>query len=412
MISDDVKTSISPAPHQKCPVDHSKLSGQKIPRRSHDQEQTIMRGSDGTYHIYGFAEARAILRMEGTKQRGFGAERFEKLPKSMRDPILYMEGEAHQAQRTKTARFFTPKTTDEQYRGFMERFSDEILEEFKRDKRADLSDLSMKLAVQVAAQVVGLTDSSRPGMAKRIEKFFEQPSDNAPLFKRVIGFLRNQLNVYQFFNLDVKPAIEARKKNPKEDVISHTLKEGYTPIEILTECVTYGAAGMVTTREFICFAAWHLLEHEELKKQYLDADEKTRYKILHELLRLEPVVERLHRKALRDLEVPTSEGSITIPEGSDIVLYIDFSNTDTSVVGEASLSACPVRELPRGIPDAVMSFGDGHHRCPGAYVAIQETDIFLQRLLRLNPVLEHAPSTTWKDLVSGHEVRQFMIRLP
>jgi cytochrome P450 len=269
----------------------------------------------------------------------------------------------------------------------------------------------MKLAVQVAAQVVGLTDSRRPGMFERIETFFDQPSDNDPLLKRIVGFLRNQINVYQFFNLDVKPAIESRKKTPREDVISHTLKEGYKPLEILTECVTYAAAGMVTTREFICSAAWHMLEHAELKEQYLGADEKTRYKILHELLRLEPVVERLHRRALRDLEVLTDNSPIKIPAGSEVVLHVEVSNTDESVVGEAPLSACPAREMPRGIPDAVMSFGDGHHRCPGAYVAIQETDIFLQRLLRLNPVLERAPSTSWKDLVQGHELRQFMIRL-
>jgi cytochrome P450 len=411
MISDPPKTPASP-PHQKCPVDHGSLSKQKLARGHHDQQQAIMRGADGTYHVYGFAETRAILRMDGTKQRGFGAERFEKLPRSMRDPILYMEGEAHQAQRTKTARFFTPKTTDEQYRGFMERFADEVLETLKRDKRADLSDLSMKLAVQVTAQVVGLTDSKQPGMSKRIEKFFEQPSNGDAFYKRWFGFLHNQYNVYQFFNLDVKPAIEARKKHPKEDVISHTLKEGYKPLEILTECVTYGAAGMVTTREFICFAAWHMLEHEELKTQYLNVDEKTRYKILHELLRLEPVVERLHRRASRDLEVPTKNGSVTIPAGSDIVLYIDAANTDMNVVGEVPLNACPVRELPKSVPDAVMSFGDGHHRCPGAYVAIQETDIFLQKLLRLNPVLEQTPTTTYQEIVSGHEVRGFIIRLP
>jgi cytochrome P450 len=293
----------------------------------------------------------------------------------------------------------------------MERFSDEILEELTQKRQADLSDLSMKLAVQVAAQVVGLTDSRRSGMAKRIEAFFDQPSDDDLFFKRLIGFLRNQLNVYQFFNLDVKLAIASRKINPKEDVISHTLKEGYKPLEILTECVTYAAAGMVTTREFICSAAWHFLEHAELKEHYLNADEKTRYKILHELLRLEPVVERLHRKALRDLEVPTDNGFIKIPAGSDIVLHVEVSNTDESVVGEVPLRACPVREMPRGIPDAVMSFGDGHHRCPGAYVAIQETNIFLQKLLKLNPVLECPPSSSWKELVSVYELRGFMIKL-
>jgi cytochrome P450 len=407
VVEDSKKTT---APHQRCPVDHSQLSTQKVSRQKASQ-QPVERDETGVYHIYGFAEARAILRMDGTKQKGFGAERLEKLPKSMRDPILYMEGEAHLTQRTKTARFFTPKTTDENYRSFMEQFSNEILETLKHQKRADLSDLSMKLAVQVAAQVIGLTASKKPGMEKRIEAFFEQPGNDAPMLSKLLGFLRNQLNVYRFFTLDVKPAIEARKKQPKEDVISHTLSEGYKPLEILTECVTYAAAGMVTTREFICVAAWHFLEHASLRKHYLESDEKTRYKILHELLRLEPIVEKLHRETLRDLEVPTNNGSVTLPAGSRLVLHVNGANTDTRVVGEAPLQACPVRGLPKGVPDAVMSFGDGHHRCPGAYVAIQETDIFLQKLLALEPVIERTPTVTWNDLVGGHEYRDFLLRL-
>ncbi len=57
-----------------------------------------------------------------------------------------------------------------------------------------------------------------------------------------------------------------------------------------------------------------------------------------------------------------------------------------------------------------MSFGDGHHRCPGAYIALQETDIFLQRLLRL-PGLQivQKPSVSWNDLTAGYELRNFIL---
>ena len=49
-----------------------------------------------------------------------------------------------------------------------------------------------------------------------------------------------------FFWLDVLPAIKVRKRQPREDVISHLLAQNYSDTEILTECVTYAAAGMVT----------------------------------------------------------------------------------------------------------------------------------------------------------------------
>lgn len=54
-----------------------------------------------------------------------------------------------------------------------------------------------------------------------------------------------------FFLLDVRPAIAARRREPREDLISHLISRGYSDMNILTECITYGAAGMVTTREFI-----------------------------------------------------------------------------------------------------------------------------------------------------------------
>ena len=292
----------------------------------------------------------------------------------------------------------------------MEAFADEVLADFRRSGRADLSDLSMRMAVQVAAQVVGLTDSRRSGMNRRIEAFFDQPAQNAARFTRLRGWLKNQLSVAQFFFTDVQPAIRARRAQPREDVISHTLAEGYRPAEILTECVTFAAAGMVTTREFISVAAWHLLEHPELLKTYLEGEQKERYRILHELLRLEPVVGTLFRRVTEAVVLETDGERLTLPAGSQVALHISAANTDEAVVGDAPLAVCPDRALPRGVPEPVLSFGDGHHRCPGAYVAIQESDIFLRKLLTM-PGLRVArpPDLGYNDLVQGYELRNFMV---
>ena len=60
----------------------------------------------------------------------------------------------------------------------------------------------------------------------------------------------------------------------------------------------------------------------------------------------------------------------------------------------------------------MLSFGDGHHRCPGAFVAIQESDIFLTRLLALPDLrAESAPTLTFVELIAGYELRKFMITL-
>ena len=397
--------------HTGCPVDHSKLSEQRTSRETLAGRPAIEQRANGEWHIYGYAEAKTVLRSAHTRQAGFHAEEMEKLPRTMRDPILFQEGQSHREQRTKTARFFTPVRTDEAYRGFMEAFADDIIAKLERGRAADLSDLSMTLAVEVAAQVVGLTNSRIGGMSERVERFFAEPVSLDSSAGKALHFALNQLRIGKFFFADVQPAIAARRRQPREDLISHLISEGYTNAEILVECMTFAAAGMITTREFISVCAWHLLDNPELRAQYLSAPEPERYKLLHELLRLEPVVGHLHRTATADIDIVSDAQTYTVPEGAHIVLHIYGTNTDERVVGEAPERACPARALPKGVGDPVMSFGDGHHRCPGAYIAIQETDIFLQKLLSLNVRVKRAPDLSWNELVKGYELRKFMLEL-
>ena len=167
----------------RCPFHASTLSEHPTQKTAQPSEQptheaAVERDDKGVWHVRGFAESRALLRLEGTTQAGFGAERISLLPDTMRPPVLYQEGEAHHEQRTKTARFFTPTTTDKKYRGFMENYAKNLVAEIKAEGRADLNVVSMELAVQVAAQVIGLTDSRLPGLTARINKFFDPMPDS------------------------------------------------------------------------------------------------------------------------------------------------------------------------------------------------------------------------------------------
>ena len=400
--------------HSRCPVDHAALSQRKTTRSHEPAGKPIERGADGVWHVRGHAQARAVLRSADTKQAGFNAEALEALPQRMRPPILYQEGQPHHEQRRGTARFFSPKTVSESYRGLMEELAGAAIRRLLREKRADLDALSMQLAVGVAGRVVGLTESRVPGMARRLDAFFE---GNVTGFgwtpRALLGFARNQARVAAFFDLDVKPAIEARRKQPEEDVISHLISLGYGDAEILTECITYAAAGMATTREFVGIAAWHMLEQPALRERYLQSDEGERHAVLGEILRLEPVVGRLYRRATADLRIEDGGGPVEIPRGSLIVLDNYAINADEAAVGECPLMLTPGRELvAERVGPAVMSFGDGHHRCPGYYVALQESDVFLTRLLSLEGLrIERKPSVSWNDLIAGYELRGFTVAL-
>lgn len=387
----------------RCPLGHD-VNGQKTAREVEPLDRPIERDEAGIWHIRSFELARQVLRGSDTRQAGFGSDMLERMGSSMRQPILFLEGKEHHEQRKDTARFFTPRAVGN-YRPLMQRLTDDILGRFKAKGRCDLSVIAMEMAVGVAGEVVGLTDSRLPGMDKRINAFFAGASTTASksVLLKILNFIPNQLRLIAFYNLDVAPAIAARRRQPKDDVISHLLGCGYRNPEILTECITYGAAGMVTTREFITAATWHMLENPELKARYLAAEEADRHRILEETLRLEPVVGNLYRRATTDIEVAGQ----TIPRGAKINLHIYAINADEAAVGEAPLSLCPMRELKDSKASPPMvSFGDGHHRCPGSFLAIQETDIFLKELLALPGLgMERPPELSWNELAASYELR-------
>ena len=366
----------------------------------------IRRGEDGTVHIRSFALARQILRGGGTRQAGFKAEEVTILRDGKVVPVLYQGGAVHQKQRAATARFFTPKAVNTRYRDLMVTQSDALIARLVQSGRADLDKLSMELAVAVAAEIIGLTESNLADMSNRLDRFFATPQSRGKVMQ-FITMLLNRWYLLQFYRADVRPAIRARKASPREDVISHLLSQNYLDHQILTECITYGAAGMVTTREFIVVAAWHLIDRPELRDRFLAADEDMKIRMLEEILRLEPVVGIIYRRTQANLCLDNAGREEKIAARTLVAINVRGVNTDPAMTGECPYRLEPDREIRDGKGGgALMSFGDGAHRCPGATVALQESAIFLDRLLRIPGLrLERAPDIAWSPVVAGYELR-------
>ncbi|MFT2722449.1 cytochrome P450 [Deinococcus sp. A31D244] len=386
----------SPDPTPTCPFGF----GESLTRRA---EPAPTR--PGTLTVPSFQGARDVLRSENVRQAGFGAELLQESGLLSRQPVLYAEGEEHHAMRRDTARYFTPATVAT-YHPMIAALCDDLLADLLHQGGGNVDDLSLTLAVQVAAQVVGLTDSLLPGLERRVMTFVEGGDpQQKPAPEGLMGRARqvmDQRHLLAFYLLDVKPAIQARRRQRRDDLISHLIDRDYSDLEILTECLTYGTAGMVTTREFITVAAWHLLRSPELRNDYLHGTEAERHATLHEILRLEPVVSRLYRRIQTDLTVAGQP----VPAGTLIELDLQAVNVDPAVAGEYAESLCPARPLPRGVQAPIMAFGDGHHRCPGAFLAIRETDTFLRRLLIWQDLqLEAEPTVTFNEVVKGYELR-------
>lgn len=378
------------------------------------QQSAVEVDADGLWHVRGFSEARQILRSDVTHQSGFLADFAKSNNVLKRQPVLFMEGEEHQSMRQETGKFFTPAAVDKNYREMINTLSDSLVAKLQKSGRANLSDLAMELSVAVASRILGLTDSVVPGLAKRLEGILNNAGSlTASGLSLIGGQVKMQTNLLAFFWLDVKPSLRKRRENPQSDVFSYLLSLGYTDFDVLTEAILYGVAGMATTREFISASLWHIIDRPELRDIMMNGTENERYALLGEILRVEPVVGDLYRRTVADITLETEGRTVTIPKGARIQINIVGSNADESVVGENPHDVCPARQMaeirPR-VPEYVFGFGDGDHRCPGAFVALRETDIFLRKLLALPTLrLEREPKRIFNDVIRSYELRKMII---
>jgi cytochrome P450 len=363
--------------------------------------------SEDTIRIRGIDLARQILRSDGLRQAGFMAELANRFTKRSRAPVLFQEGEAHRKQRSATARFFAPKVVATRYRQLMVEQSKRLMNDLRSTGRAHLDALGLELSVAVTAEIVGLTDRGRPGLANRLNSFSNKEQQNvgrlATFTKMILAFYR----MIRFFFCDVMPAIRSRRVARREDIISHLIDQGCSNREILTECITYGAAGVATARELMVVAAWHLFDRMDLRMRFLNGDEIDRIAILEEVLRLEPVVGLLYRRAEKNLVLDDGGRPEMIRAGTLLEIDVRAVNLDPAAAGTCPHSLNPDRRIQdRRLPGSLMSFGDGPHRCPGAAVALQESAIFLDHLFRVPGIrLAQMPTITSNPLVESYELR-------
>ncbi|GAA4107395.1 cytochrome P450 [Enteractinococcus coprophilus] len=396
--------------NQSCPIGGDHSARKAIKPGDEPEGRVTKRGT--MWRIGSLTAAKdVLLARHETIQAGFTAEYIPR--KVFRNhPILISDGPQHDDQRRKVARFFAPKVVAECYTDLMTTVVDKIITQAQRTGTITIDDVALYYTVEVTASIVGLTHAKVPALARRLEKFFRQPplDRSKPRLGRTnrqwMAAAANGLGpVFGLFVFDVLPAVRSRTKRPREDVISHLIEQNYNLADILVECVTYGTAGMVTTREFIAMACWHLLDDDALRQRYLAAEEDERLAILSEIIRLEPPVGHLYRRVTADVTVVDRGTEYALQPGDLVDLDIRQTNADPDAFPDGPLALCPARDRAQGVHDVGLSFGFGAHGCPGQPLALRETDALLHRLLALPVTKMREPTVNWDDLIEGYKVR-------
>jgi cytochrome P450 len=362
-----------------------------------------------------FKFAREVLRSPVMRQASSVADEVD-MSKPDEISFFFLHGEEHKKRRASVAPYFTPKAIVDRYIPLMHATMDRAIEEFQRTGQARLDDISLELASDVTMEIVGLTNSDRKALTRRVKTIMEANDsfDKRPFYRfmhdKVFGWYHNTLRMWRVMDLwknDIVPAMEARRKEPRNDVMSYMVQNNYSQKGMIIEVLTYAGAGVSTTREFMIMAAWHLRDNPALADRFLTGNEEDQFAIIEEILRIEPIAGFLYRKPDEDM-TGTSEG--TIPKGELIGIDIRGINSDTSVVGEHPYEIDPGRARRQKVAGAWASFGDGPHRCPGAQVALHETRVYLDRLLRVPGYkMINDPTLTWSMSTQGYELRNAII---
>jgi cytochrome P450 len=382
-----------------CPVANRDAS--RDDRKSAALADAEAKPDDGFAPITSFAFARDIMRSSAVKQ-GMEADYFkDKEPSKV--PVIFLDGELHKKRRAQLARYFTPKAIKDRHRKVMDQTTDELMAQLRRSGRGQLDVMSLRLACDVAAEIVGLTATDPDAMSTRLrKKFTASGKRKRPGILGKLGGLEDVVRTLWFFRRDVVPAIRHRQKHDMDDVISFLVREGYSDQEVLIECMTYATAGMITTREFIVMCAWHLLEKEDLRRQFLEGGEDVQFAILDEILRIDPVAAYVYRKAEEDMT--TSDGR-AVKAGEQFLVDIRNINLDEEATGGCPFAIDAERAKRQKMPSNWLSFGDGPHRCPGAQVAMHETRVFIDALLRVPGIrLTRKPTLGWIEDINGYEL--------
>lgn len=356
-----------------------------------------------------FGQAREILRSPQMRQAGAGADLIP-IDNPEHISFFFLDGDLHRRRRASVASYFAPKTIINRYHPIMQRTMDLLIAELRATGQAKLDQLSFQMAVDAVSAIVGLTNSDRKGLARRVRAILDATLAPPPGFvpARWLHTAKSAFLAWRFYSKDLAPAVAARRRQPQDDVISYMIKEGYSRQAMIIECLTYGSAGMLTTREFIVMAAWHLFGDDALRDRFLHGANEDQFAILEEILRLEPVAAMLHRRAADP--APGGEGAGG-QSGDLFAIDIRAANTDETVTGPCPHTLDPDRAKRMKVMGSYLSFGDGGHRCPGSQVAMHETRIFLDRLLRVPGIeLAQEPTVFWTDSLGGYELRGAIVR--
>jgi cytochrome P450 len=182
----------------------------------------------------------------------------------------------------------------------------------------------------------------------------------------------------------LRDVIDARRRDPKDDLISHAVTgtiDGapLTYDEIMGMCVMLFMGGLDTVTSELSFLFRHLADNPD-QQAMLRANPEAIPTAVEELLRIYPII-TTSRITSRDVEI---DGAV-IRKGENIACPMASAARDPAEVENAD-----VVDLARS-PNRHAAFGFGPHRCIGSHLARRELIVAIEQWLAMLPPFRIKP---------------------
>jgi cytochrome P450 len=329
----------------------------------------------GFYAVTRYADIRHVHRDFATYSSEAGGTSLEDLEPDQieaRKSMIDTDPPRHTELRKLIARRFTSRAVmvwEQAIRTVCDRVLTEAL---PKDEFDFVHEISSEIPMQVFAEILGVAQEDRRlivEMGDRIlgnqDPEYAQPVEPA---HRLLPF--SSPVAREMFEFGRKVA-DARKKNPRDDIITLLVNADLTQREFDVYFVLLATAGNETTRHTITHGLLALMEHpdqlERLRKEpslYASAAD--------EMLRWATAVHYFRRTTTRDTELAGAE----IPAGSKVATWLTSGNRDETVFENPDAF-----DVGRH-PNKHMAFGPGGiHHCLGAHLARLEVRVVFEEML-------------------------------
>lgn len=333
----------------------------------------------GFWAVTRYEDIRAVHRDVETYSSEVGGTSLEDLdPEQVeaRKSMIDMDPPRHDELRGLIARRFTPRAVnvwEEQVRTVTREVLDAALPKREFDF---VHEIASEIPMQVFAEILGIPHEERRVIIEIGDRLLgnqdpEYRSESDDSAHRNLPF--SSPAALEMFAFGRRLAA-ARRKRPKDDIITQLAFEPLTQREFDTYFVLLATAGNETTRHTITHGLLALLEHPEQMEKLRRAgdDDALRRSAAEEMLRWATPVHHFRRTATRDTELAGTR----IAAGDKVTTWFQSGNRDESVFERPD-----VFDIVRS-PNRHMAFGPGGiHHCMGAHLAKMEVRIAFEELL-------------------------------